>query len=135
MSTVESTSRRTSPITVMIVDDSAAVREALAEVLDADGRFRVVGTANDPTDVEGPAALLPELAVVDVQMPHGGGPEAARRIIAASPDTVVVALSAMSTPSLRRQMADAGAVAYLTKGDAGDVLLDRLVVACRGEGG
>lgn len=122
-----SPSGRTSPITVIVVDDSHEVVEALVGVLQSDPRFTVVGTANGPDEVDEPARSLPQLATVDVRMPDGGGFEATRRILAVSPTTRVVALSAFSTTSLQKRMREAGAVAYLTKGMMGEELLDQLV--------
>lgn len=115
------------PITVIVVDDSHEVVEALVGVLESDPRFTVVGTAHGPDEVDTPARALPQLATVDVRMPDGGGFAATRRILALSPATRVVALSAFSTASLQKRMREAGAVAYLTKGMMGEELLDQLV--------
>lgn len=93
-----SSSPSPTPITVMVVDDSQELVAALVGVLQADPRFTVVGTAFSPDEVATPARALPQLATVDVRMPGGGGFEAARRILAVSPSTRVVALSAFSTP-------------------------------------
>ena len=123
-----------STVSIIIVDDAEEVLVALAEVVSSDPRFRLVGVAGRVRDVHEIAAALPDLALVDVRMPDGGGFEACRRILSVSPSTKVVALSAFSTTSLRRRMRDAGAVAYLTKGMAGDILLDQLVALSAGTG-
>jgi DNA-binding NarL/FixJ family response regulator len=116
----------TDPITVIVVDDAPEVRHVLARLLASDERLRVVGMA---ADADGAIALAqatqPDLAVVDVRMP-GGGVAACRGIPVRSPATRVVALSTFETPELRRQMAEAGAVGYLTKGGMDDIV-DRLV--------
>lgn len=117
---------------VIVADDADDVREAMGELLDGDPRFRLVGSAGDASAAVALAVERhPDLAVVDVRMP-GGGVEACRQIRAGAPTTCVVALSAFATPSLRRRMADAGAAAYLTKGTAGDELLDQLAEIVRG---
>lgn len=126
----DQTPARERPVRVVVVDDSPDVVATLSSVLDADGRFSVVGSALSPVDVDALAALVPDLAIVDVKMPDGGGFAATRRILELSPTTLVVALSAFSTPSLRRRMQEAGAVAYLTKGMLGDDLLDQLADIC-----
>ncbi len=119
------------PISLIIADDAASVRHALAELIDSDDRLRLVGTAVDGDQaVDLAEALQPDLAVIDVRMPGGGGIEACRRILDRSPGTRVVAFSGSSTPGLRRRMAQAGAVDYLPKGT--DRLLDRLVELARG---
>ena len=121
-----SSKQPTAQVTVLIADDAATVRRALGQLLAADPRFALVAVAGDGDEAAALAAdCRPQLAVLDVRMGGGGGPSAAERIRTASPDTVVVALSALDTPSSRRRMAAAGAKAYLVKG-ATDDLLDRL---------
>ena len=121
-----SSKQPTAQVTVLIADDAATVRRALGQLLAADPRFALVAVAGDGDEAASLAAdCRPQLAVLDVRMGGGGGPSAAERIRTASPDTVVVALSALDTPSSRRRMAAAGAKAYLVKG-ATDDLLDRL---------
>ena len=77
-------------ITVLLADDSQEVRHALGQLLEGDGRFRLVGSVGDgDTAVELALEVTPDLAVVDVRMP-GGGVEACRRIRLGSPGTTVV---------------------------------------------
>jgi len=122
-----------SRISVLVADDAEDVRAALGELLDGDARFRLVGSAGDAIEAADLALELgPDLAIVDVRMPGGGGEEACRRIRAGSPTTCVIALSAVASPSLQRRMAAAGAAAYLTKGVPGDELLDDLAQIVRG---
>jgi DNA-binding NarL/FixJ family response regulator len=66
----------------------------------------------------------PDVALLDVEMPGGGGAGAALRIRDAVPQTRVVAYSAFDDEFSRGEMARAGAVAYAVKGR--DVLLDVL---------
>jgi DNA-binding NarL/FixJ family response regulator len=90
------------------------------------GSFDLVAVASNGDEAAAFAAIRrPRLAVLDVRMP-GGGAAASARIREVSPGTVVVALSALDTPSSRRRMAEAGAAAYLVKGATGEDLLDRL---------
>jgi DNA-binding NarL/FixJ family response regulator len=118
------------PIGLIIADDAQRVRQALAQLIMNDDRLRLLGSARDGDEAVALAsALQPDLAVLDVRMPGGGGPDACRRILARSPHTRVVALSGSSSPALRRRMAGAGAVAYLTKET--ENLLDQLVELAR----
>lgn len=112
---------------VIVADDAHEVRIALGQLIDGDPRFEFVGGAVDADEaVTLAAAERPDLAVVDVRMPGGGGVEACRRILEVSPHTTVVALSAFASPTLRKRMAEAGATGYLTKDATADELLDRL---------
>ena len=63
------------------------------------------------------------MALVDVKMPAGGGPRAAREIMRVSPDTRVIALSAFEDRPTVLEMLRAGAVGYLVKGTAGEEIL------------
>ncbi len=57
-------------IQVLIVDDSAAIRDALSSLLDAANGFRVVGFAGDGLEaVERARELLPDVVIMDAQMP------------------------------------------------------------------
>src|SRR4029453_9824092 len=62
--------------------------------------------------------------LVDVRMPEGGGPAAARGISRVSPRTRVIALSAYEDRANVLEMLRAGAVGYLVKGGAADELVE-----------
>src|SRR5688572_6450083 len=99
-----SSKQPTAQVTVLIADDAATVRRALGQLLADDPRFALVAVAGDGDEAAALAAdRRPQLAVLDVRMGGGGGPSAAERIRTASPDTIVVALSALDTPSSRRR--------------------------------
>lgn len=102
--------------TVMIVDDSEVVRDAVTDLLAADAAFEVVGTAGDAASAAALATgVSPDVAIVDVRMP-GGGPAATAAIRRASPRTRVVAYSAHEDREGVLAMVAAGAMAYLSKG-------------------
>jgi DNA-binding NarL/FixJ family response regulator len=116
-------------VRVAIADDDARVRAALVELLDSEPGVEVVGTADDaPSAVNLVAATEPDVVVLDVVMPGGGGPAAAALISARHPGTAVVALSANADAATRSRMADAGAVRFVAKGDMGD-LVDVVIAA------
>ena len=84
----------------------------------------LVGEAGDADQaIELADASRPDVALVDVSMPAGGGPRAAREIIRVSPTTRVIALSAFEDRPTVLEMLRAGAVGYLVKGTAGQDLL------------
>src|SRR5581483_3017941 len=68
-------------------------------------------------------ARRPDVALVDVKMPGGGGVRAAREIIRVSPQTRVLALSAYEDRQTVLQMLAAGAVGYLVKGTSPDEIV------------
>jgi CheY-like chemotaxis protein len=110
---------------VMVADDSVDVRRAMVPLIGNDAAFSVVADVGDAPDAVAAAARhQPDIAVLDVHMPGGGGAEAASRIRDAAPSTRIVAHSANDDAFSRRAMLDAGAVAYAVKGR--DALLDVL---------
>ena len=78
-------------IRVLVVDDSAIAREALAGELEDDDEMRVVGTAADGDEaIAAVAELRPDVVTMDIQMPGGGGLLAIEQIMARTPVPIVV---------------------------------------------
>ena len=77
-------------VRVLIVDDSAVVREMLKRMLESDPAIRVVGmAANGGEAVELTARLKPDLVTMDLVMPGMNGMEATERIMAYHPTPVL----------------------------------------------
>jgi DNA-binding NarL/FixJ family response regulator len=99
---------------LLIADDDPVVRATLSSELTA---FRIVALAKDATEaVELAERHRPDLALLDVDMPGGGGRAAVRGITLSSPRTSLVILSVDETRSEVVELLNAGAVAYLRKG-------------------
>jgi DNA-binding NarL/FixJ family response regulator len=103
-------------IRLLIVDDQATVRDALAVMLDLDPDIAVVGVAGD-----GRAALAaaaehdPEVVLMDLGMPEMGGVEATGRLHESHPDLPVVVLTTFEDDESILAALRAGARGYLTK--------------------
>lgn len=111
------------PIRVLIADDDMSVRKVLEAIVRSDHRLQLIGSAEDADGaVELACRHQPDVAVLDVKMP-GGGPEAARRILAGSPETWIVAFSAYEDDASVRQMIAAGGRSYLVKGAGASEML------------
>ena len=118
------------PPRVLIADDDPDVRAVLSSQLAAD--FEVVGTATDTDEAIALAAEQhADIAIVDVQMPGGGGVRATAGIRDAAPQTTIVALSADESERIVLDMLKAGAVTYIRKGVAADELTALLHEALR----
>ena len=86
-------------IRLMLADDEASILEAIGELVSMDKDIDVVGTARDAGEAIDLAELhAPDVALLDVRMPGGGGNRAAREIRRRSPETRIVALSASTDP-------------------------------------
>jgi len=109
-------------IRIVLADDHAQFRAYLRALLDQQPGLCVVGEA-----AHGQAAIdllrdwgpgpLPDVLLMDVEMPGIGGVEATRAIRAARPSVGVIALSLHHDPHMVAAMREAGASAYLVKGD------------------
>ncbi len=84
-------------IRVLVVDDSAFVRQAMVRMLSSAPDIEVVGTAVDGKDgLEKALALRPDVVTLDIKMPRMGGLEALRRIMTECPVPVLLLSSLTS---------------------------------------
>jgi DNA-binding NarL/FixJ family response regulator len=103
------------PLRVLIADDDGFVRKALAATLGAE--FEIVATAADAREAVALAEEHePDAAIVDVNMPGGGGLQATRGILGCSPGTAVIVLSGDESDRTVREVINAGATTYVRKG-------------------
>ena len=118
-------------VNVLVVDDQAPFRRAMAAVVDATDGFTVVGeAASGEESLSAYADLQPDLVLMDVNLPGIDGVEASRRLRALPTPPVVLLLSTYDADSAEGFVAKSGAAAYVTKGDFGpDVLNDVWVAA------
>lgn len=102
---------------VLICDDDPMIRGALHDVLGAEDGIEVVAAARDADEAIALAEHhSPDVMVLDVRMPGGGGPRAAREIRSRAPGTGIVAFSAHDDARTAEEMTRAGGSEYLTKG-------------------
>jgi two-component system chemotaxis response regulator CheB len=107
----------TKPVRVLIVDDSAVMRQLLTTLLSADPEIEVVGTASDPFVARDRIkALNPDVITLDVEMPHMDGVTFLRKIMALRPMPVVmVSTLTQAGAEVTLEALDAGAVDFVAK--------------------
>ena len=111
-------------VRVLTVDDQVVFRDAARDVITATAGFEPVGDAESGEEAMAEVERLrPELVLLDVRMPGIGGIEAARRITAAHPETVVVLISIEDSYEFSQDVHACGAAAVLRKQDFGPAVL------------
>jgi DNA-binding NarL/FixJ family response regulator len=107
----------TAPFHVLVADDDPLIRMALSEVLAAEIDLDVVAIAKDATEaVDLAVTHVPDVAVLDVRMPGGGGKHAAREIRLRCPRTQLLAFSAYDDSGAAEELLRLGVREYLIKG-------------------
>lgn len=115
----------TGEVRVLIVDDSAVVRQGVAALVTSTPGMVVVGVARDGHDaVKQAAALLPDVILMDVQMPGIDGVQATLEIKQATPDVGVVMFSL--SEEHRQAGFEAGIADYIMKDLPPDQILAAL---------
>lgn len=109
----------TKPISVLIVDDSVAVRTAFSAMINADHGLKLFGTAQDPfAAVERMKTELPDVIVLDIEMPRMDGLTFLHKIMTQCPVPVIVCSSHSQKGSAAAMKAlDLGAAEVLAKPD------------------
>ena len=117
-------------IRVLIADDSLDIRDSLSSLLSPKCGFQVVGLASDGLEaVEQARALLPDVIIMDAQMPNLDGVEATRQIKQTLPG-VGILLFSVFTDYVEAGIA-AGADGFLMKDcELEDLLGELKLIAC-----
>ena len=114
-------------IRIILVDDHTLVREGVSRLLEAQPDIRVMGSFGDGyAAIRFAAREEPDVAIVDIAMPHASGIDITRELRRASPETHVLVLSMHSNPEYVHQALLAGALGYVAKESAGPVLVEAI---------
>lgn len=121
-------------IRILLADDHPVVREGLRAMLDAEADLEVVGEASSGPEAEARAAvLLPDIVLMDLRMPEGGGVDSIVRMTAAGLPCRVIVLTTYETDGDILRAVEAGAAGYLLKDLARGELASAVRAAARGE--
>jgi two-component system, NarL family, invasion response regulator UvrY len=114
-----------SPVTVLLVDDHAVVREGYRRLLERHGDIAVIGEAADAATAHALfCSLNPQIVVMDITLPGTSGIEAMRRMLTDRPGTRVLIFSMHEDAIFAKRALQAGAFGYVTKASAPTVLVD-----------
>jgi two-component system invasion response regulator UvrY len=119
-------------LTLLLVDDHAVVRSGFKVLLQTWDDVDVVAEANSGEEAL-PLYTLhrPDVVVMDIAMAGMGGIEASKRLLALDPQARILALSAHEDSSYAKRALQAGALGYLSKRTAPEVLIDALRIVAR----
>ena len=120
-------------IRVLLVDDHQIVRQGVRALLDPDVRFEVVGEAGTGAEaLELTAEQHPDIILQDLKLPDISGPDLCANLLKASPDSVVLILTAYFDQNLVNACLRSGARGYLLKDAENLHLEEQLMAVARG---
>jgi two-component system response regulator DesR len=121
-------------IRLLLAEDQAMMRGALAQLLDLEPDLEVVSQVGRGDEIV-PAALAarPDVALLDIELPGRSGLDAARDLRAALPGCAVVMVTTFGRPGYLRRAMDAGARGFLVKDGPVEGLADAVRRVCAGE--
>ena len=112
-----------SAIRILLADDHSMLCEALSTLIERESDMQVVGVAHDGTEtVKMTAELRPDIAIVDLSMPHSGL-DAIRSIRRDVPETKTLALTMHDSVNHRKAVLNAGGFGYVVKRETTGELL------------
>ncbi|MCK1814987.1 response regulator transcription factor [Streptomyces sp. XM4011] len=121
------------PISLLIVDDHPVVRDGLRGMFATSTEFTVLGEAADgPTGVELAQRLAPDVVLMDLRMPGGGGVAAIGELVRRRLRCKVLVLTTYDTDSDTLPAIEAGATGYLLKDTPRDELFAAVRAAAEG---
>lgn len=123
-----------SVLKVVLVDDHEIVRQGLKALLEVEEDIEVIGEASGgPQAVEVARSYKPDVVVMDIRMPDGGGVEACREIRDQVPETKVIMLTSFSDDEALFNSIMAGAAGFVLKQIRGGDLVEAIRTVGRGE--
>ncbi|WP_282244573.1 response regulator transcription factor [Stenotrophomonas sp. PS02300] len=119
---------------ILTIDDHPLIRQGIASMLEVEPGLELVGEAADALGgIEQYRRLLPDIALVDLQMPGVDGIELTRRLRAEFPQARVVILTTYRGDANARDALAAGACGYLLKSSLRRELVDALHRVAQGK--
>jgi DNA-binding NarL/FixJ family response regulator len=124
----------TEPIRVMVVDDHPVWRDGIRADLESSGVAEVVGEAADGGEaIDVARDSMPEVVLMDLQLPTVSGVEATRQIVAEAPHVRILVLSASAEEADVLEAVKAGASGYLLKSSSSEEVRDAVVRVREGQ--
>lgn len=124
----------TPAIKVFLVDDHAVVREGYRRLLERSAGITVVGEAANAAEAYTEfQRVQPDVVVMDISLPGASGIDALRRILAREPGAKVLMFSMHEESIFATRAFQAGALGYITKASAPEILVDAVRTVAQGK--
>jgi len=124
----------TNKIRILIVDDHQLFREGIRRILEMEEEFEVVGIASDGEEAcTLVQEFLPDIVLLDINMPNMNGVQATERIKGISPQSKIIILSIHDDENYVHQTLYSGASGYLLKEMESSDLIEAIQVVAKGE--
>ncbi|HYM27051.1 MAG TPA: response regulator transcription factor [Steroidobacteraceae bacterium] len=121
------------PITVLLVDDHAVVRQGYGRLLARDPAMQVVAEAASAQEaLECERRCQPDVVVLDIALPGVSGIETARRLIARRGAVRILMFSMYQDAIYASRAFEAGALGYLSKSSAPELLVEAVRAVAAG---
>jgi two-component system, NarL family, response regulator LiaR len=121
------------PIRILVADDHPVVRDGLVAMLGTQTDFEVVGEAPNGVEVIQKAqGLLPDVILLDLEMPEMDGVETLRQLRVICPNVQAIVFTAFDTDERIVGAVQAGAKGYLLKGAPRDEIFKAIRVVSQG---
>lgn len=120
-------------VRIVIADDHPLMRQGLRQIIEIEPQLKVVGEAQNGSEALAMVEeLQPDVAVLDVDMPHLDGFQVARKLLANNSEAAIVFLTMHSDEAMFHAALDIGAKGYVLKDSAIDDIVEAIIAAAAG---
>lgn len=121
-------------INILIADDHKLIRETWSFILNSDPRFKVISECSNVDDAVAVAEeKIPDIVLMDINIPPTNGFDATEKIQLASPTSMVIGVSMHSQPAYARKMLQMGGSGYITKNSSKEEMFDAIMDVFNGK--
>jgi DNA-binding NarL/FixJ family response regulator len=128
------TTKRSTPITVLIVDDHKVIRQGLISLLKATDEIKVVGDASNAAEaIKKTQELKPDIVLLDIRLPGQSGIDVCRLLHHQYPESRAIILTSYAEDDNLFQALQAGAWGFLLKTEGYESLVEAITTVASGQ--